>query len=393
MHTSAPGDHEAAVDHMLEIIRCHLGMDIAFVSSVGRGRRVFRHVAPAEAHPEVKVGASHALQATYCTLVIEGALQPLTPDTGAVPALAEMPVTDELGIGAYAGAPIRLTDGRVYGTLCAFSHDRHDFDAEDVHALELAAALIAQRLSGFAPRREDVAPLDGPPPRPAFEDPLRMLFQPVVDLRTGVEVGYEALARFPREAVNDPSSWFALAERLEVDAVLQGHAATSALAQLGSVPEGRWMAVNVSERALVDPAVRAILGDHPGQRILLELTEHASTRDQREVEGILAGLRCAGVRLALDDVGAGYSGLDRVLRLQPDVIKLDRSLVTGVWEDVRRQAMVQAFTTFARSTGVEVIAEGIETQEDADALRVLGVHMGQGFFLGRPSEAPWVDVI
>lgn len=378
------------VDEMLEVIRVHLGMDVAFVSSIESGQRVFRHVAAGAGHDAVRVGGSHPLETTYCTRIIAGGTGLLTPDAMADAGLRDLPVTAELGIRAYAGVPIRTPAGDVYGTLCAFSSDRHDFGANDIHALELAATLIAHRLQGEAhlsaadPDRNLVLS-----EQVRGGQALRMVFQPIVELRGGEVRGYEALARFDTEKVRAPEDWFALARRLGFDTILQRQAVQRALCDIDRIPSSCFLALNLSEDALLDPGVRDLLLDQAGDRLVLEVTEHEARReDLPRVQDALALLRAEGIRIAMDDVGAGYAGVARVLSLEPEFIKLDRSLVVGVWERSSLQAMVQAFTTFARAVGAGVIAEGIEDQADADALRILGVTLGQGFLLGRPDEAP-----
>lgn len=380
------------IDEMLDVIRHHLDMDVAFVGTFDGERRVFTNVSAREPEARVRVGASDPLESSLCIRIADGSLAPLTGDATADPVARDLPITDELGIRGYAGVPITLRDGTTYGTLCAFKRTVHAFDGADVHALQLAAGLIAHRLQS-----EALLALADRDRRAALVDEiergqtLTSAYQPIVELRSGVVRGFEALARFEHDEVRDPGAWFDMGRRLGFDVVLQRQAARSALAGLPAMPEAAFLALNLGEDALADDGVRQLLLDAgpDASRLVVELTEHQSHRDDGTVLDQLAELRRAGIRLAIDDVGAGYAGLHRVLAMQPDMIKLDRGLVAGVADDPGRQAMAQAFTTFARATGVEVIAEGIEDPRDLDALRVLGVQMGQGFLLGRPEPAAW----
>jgi EAL domain-containing protein (putative c-di-GMP-specific phosphodiesterase class I) len=303
---------------------------------------------------------------------------------------AELHVTAELDIRAYAGVPIRLSDRTVYGTLCAYSRSAKPMDPEDVYALQLAAGLIANRLElleeSERSRVEDV------PTDPADGGTLRMVFQPIVTLTTGEVRGYEALARFDHEPLRNPDDWFALAGRLGLNAMLQRQAAAKALAMLDQIPPDRYLAINLNDAALIDEDVQQMLAGPGADRLTIELTEHDSPDDLTQLQAAVALLRSRGSRLALDDVGTGYAGLTRVLDLEPDMIKLDRRIIGGVATDRRRQAMVQAFTTYGRAVGAVIVAEGIETQADVDALRILGVDKGQSFLLGRPSTAPWEEL-
>jgi EAL domain-containing protein (putative c-di-GMP-specific phosphodiesterase class I) len=384
------------VDQMLEVIRRHLGMDVAFVSSIDEQRRVFRHVASGAPQTAVVVGAGHDLEATYCTRIVSGALGALTPDAQADPVVSDLPITGELGIRGYAGVPITVASGRVYGTLCAFSHDVHDFGEDDVHALELAAALIAHRLdeAGWVEDGRSAAAADRALVAAALEHAdVHMVFQPVVALRTRHVLGYEALARFAGEEVRGPEDWFAMARRLGLDVQLQRDTVAAGLRHLPDIDPGRFLAVNLSDAALLDDGVRALLRRAPADQLVVELTEQEPADAGPDLLAAVAELRDDGVRIALDDLGAGYASLERILSLTPELIKLDRALVVGIWDDPSRQAMVQSLATFARAVDAEVVAEGIEAQADADALRILGVSMGQGFLLGAPADRPWADEV
>jgi EAL domain-containing protein (putative c-di-GMP-specific phosphodiesterase class I) len=125
--------------------------------------------------------------------------------------------------------------------------------------------------------------------------------------------------------------------------------------------------------------------------IVVEVTEHELASEGGGLEEGLAKMRARGARIAVDDAGAGYAGLNQVMRVQPDVIKLDRSLIEGVHSDGAKAALVEFFVMFARRVGAGVCTEGIETLEELRTLINLGVTYGQGYLLGRPSE-PWAQV-
>jgi EAL domain-containing protein (putative c-di-GMP-specific phosphodiesterase class I) len=133
------------------------------------------------------------------------------------------------------------------------------------------------------------------------------------------------------------------------------------------------------------PALDACLAAIPGDRIVLELTEHTRVRDYEGLRVCLDRFRDRGVRIAVDDAGAGYAGLQHILNLQPDVIKLDIMLTRDVDTDPARRALSACLVTFADEIGAEVVAEGIETLAALEALRALGIRWGQGFYLARPA--------
>jgi len=219
---------------------------------------------------------------------------------------------------------------------------------------------------------------------------MEAALQPIVDLATGRVVGAEALARFPDR--RSPDVHFAEAEGKGVRVELELAAAAVALARLGELPAGRYLTVNVSPATAMSPRLAALLRTAPVDRIVLELTEHAPVEDYPALEAALASLRERGMRIAIDDAGAGFASMRHVLALRPDVLKLDISITHGINSDVRRRELVRAMVAFSRATGCTLVAEGIETEDELDAVRALGVRCGQGFRLGRPAReaaGPW----
>jgi EAL domain-containing protein (putative c-di-GMP-specific phosphodiesterase class I) len=155
-------------------------------------------------------------------------------------------------------------------------------------------------------------------------------------------------------------------------------------------PPGTYLSLNFSPSALASPKIMAILPRNMSD-IVVEVTEHELASEDGGLEEGLAKMRARGARIAVDDAGAGYAGLNQVMRVQPDVIKLDRSLIEGVHSDGAKAALVEFFVMFARRVGAGVCTEGIETLEELRTLINLGVTYGQGYLLGRPSE-PWCEV-
>jgi len=212
---------------------------------------------------------------------------------------------------------------------------------------------------------------------------LTPVFQPIVDLRSGDLVGVEALARFPDD-LPGPEAWFASAESVGLRVELEVHAVRAAVAQLASVPAGAFLAVNLSPQTIGAVHGLDLLGlEHHG-RLVIEITEHARVDDYSELDAVLERVRADGARLAVDDVGAGFASLRHILNLAPEFIKLDISLTRDI--HVRREcvALAAALIALADELGASIVAEGIETREQLDALRRLGVRFGQGFYLARP---------
>lgn len=223
-------------------------------------------------------------------------------------------------------------------------------------------------------------------------DGLSMVFQPIANLRTGRVAGFESLARFESEPPHPPDAWFekAAAVGLGVDLELAG--VRAALAHLGELPRGAYLSVNLSPEAAVSPRLAEALEGVPPDRIVIEITEHAQVDDYDALDRALGGLRARGMRLAIDDVGAGFASMLHVLKLDPDLIKLDMRLTRGIDTDQRRRALVASLVDFSALIGITIVAEGIETAAEATVLRKLGVGCGQGYYLGRPAPLPATSV-
>jgi len=218
---------------------------------------------------------------------------------------------------------------------------------------------------------------------------LETHFQPIVDLRSGQSVGTEALSRFDHLPLRPPDVWFAEAASLGLGVELEITAVDLALEQLHRLPPGQYLSLNASVETIQSARFRERLDDVPAERIVLELTEHTPITDYQTFEHSIRKLRSKGVRLAVDDAGAGFSSFRHILDLRPDVIKLDIGLTRGIDRDPARQALGRALLAFGLETyNTTIVAEGIETEGELATLRSLGCPIGQGFLLGRPSRLP-----
>jgi diguanylate cyclase (GGDEF)-like protein len=223
----------------------------------------------------------------------------------------------------------------------------------------------------------------------ALERPIEPVFQPVVSLATGRIVGFEALARFNLAPQRPADVWFAQAHRSGLGAELEAAAIRAALQAPGR-PLDAHLAVNVSPSALDSPdVVEALAGDLTG--IVIEITEHEFVPDDDALSRAIAELRRRGALIAIDDAGAGYAGLARVINVHPDIVKFDRALTRDIHTDRARMALVESFVRFARDVDVTVCAEGIESLDELAAIADLDVQWGQGFGLARPGAA-WPTV-
>jgi EAL domain-containing protein (putative c-di-GMP-specific phosphodiesterase class I) len=295
------------------------------------------------------------------------------------------------------GVPVYRRDGQLYGTLCALSHPAGPQDAaqrkHDLSLLEVLAVVVADLVEAQdrvrGPAHEVLARLD------AVRDAggPSVVFQPVVALADGQIVGYEALSRFPT-GTPSPERWFADARAAGVGAELELSAVTNALRRLDDI-EGR-LGLNISPDVLCSSRFSRVLKGLPLDRLVVELTEHQVVEDYERLLAVLRPLRAEGLHLAIDDVGAGFSSLLHVLRMEPDILKLDVGIVRQLDADARRRTLAQSLGRFAAEHGALVVAEGIETEAELACLRDIGITHGQGYLLGRPAELqprPWARTV
>ena len=221
------------------------------------------------------------------------------------------------------------------------------------------------------------------------DNPVTPVFQPVVSLANGRIVGYEALARFPGAGGRTPDVWFAQAHGCGLGAELEAAAVRAALTPLGR-PYETHLAINLSPSALTSEAVRDALSGSL-ENVIIEITEHEFVPDDESLATAIAELRERGAMIAIDDAGAGHAGLKQLMRVRPDIVKIDRDLVHDIDRDPARMALVESFVRYASVVGATVCAEGIETLEELAVLADLDVQWGQGWALARP-DAPWAEV-
>ncbi|HUG84815.1 MAG TPA: EAL domain-containing protein [Euzebya sp.] len=217
---------------------------------------------------------------------------------------------------------------------------------------------------------------------------LTIAFQPIVDIHAGGIVGHEALSRITAGTFGGPLPWFTAARRTGLAVALETKACIAALRSIPRIPEDQFISVNLSPEALMSDAVRGHLNAVDPARVVLELTEEADAPDLSTQTAHIDELRRRGMRLAIDDIGAGYSSISRILHLQPDFLKVDRGLVQGCATDPMRRYVLEVFASLAQKQGGEVVAEGVEDREDLDVVHQIGIRYVQGYLLGRAKSQP-----
>lgn len=384
---NAPGAGTGSlIGELLRNARVHFGMHTAFVSEFRDDQRVFRYVDSALENPAVVAGQGGPLEDSYCARVVDGRLPNLIPDARRNAEAAGLPVTAELPVGAHVSVPITFSDGRIFGTFCAFdARPDATLQPRDLAVLRMLADRVARFLESEAGNERDRRSAADEVARDLEPGAIKPHFQPIVQLRDLAVVGYEALARFG-VAPHEPFPHFETARRAGMGVDLELAALRAICPDLAGLPADTYLAVNVSPSALLDPRIEDALKHAGIERLVVELTEHFAVADYSRLVTVASRLQAAGIRIAVDDAGAGFSSLSHILKLRPDIIKLDQSLVQGVAGDPVRRALAQALVSFAARVEADLVAEGIENDADLAELRKLGVRYGQGYVFGRPSR-------
>ena len=376
---------EQQIADLLQTARQSLGLSVAFFS---RFDGTHQHLEVVESSYPVVFhdGLTQAQDTSFCQAVIDGRLPTVMPDVRDFPEAMRLRPARVPRIRSYVTAPVVLSDGEVYGSFCAFGMttdpELSGRDATLMRVLAEAASVIIepelrsrQTHAEISGRLDQVVDAGGPV----------VVLQPIVDLATGVRTGAEALSRFPADWDKAPDVVFA-----EAHAIGAGHALELLALRRGAKLLGRvdgYVSVNVSPATLLTPDCLDLLAALPLPRVVLELSEHDQVEDYPALTAALEPLRAAGMRLAIDDVGAGFSSLRHIVVTAPDIIKIDRSIVSGVDHDPVLRKLVGSLVEFAHGCDVSIVAEGVETAGEHAVLRALGVDSGQGWLFGRPGPA------
>jgi EAL domain-containing protein (putative c-di-GMP-specific phosphodiesterase class I) len=375
-------DVEKQVADLLVTAKKSLQLSVAFLSRLD-GTTQHLEVVESSVPFLFKEGATQKQETTFCQAILDKKLPPVIPNVRDYPEAMKLPAARLPRIRSYVSVPVVLSDGSLYGTFCACGltsdKDLTKRDKALMDVLAHAAAVIIEPEVFEQNRRAEIesrlAPLmvkGGP----------RVVLQPIVDLATGYRIGSEALSRFPEPWGMPPDECFAEAHSVGLGDRLELLALERAAEHLDKV--SGYVALNISPATLLTPEATELLSGLRLDRIVLELSEHDAVADYPALGAVLAPLRARGMRLAIDDVGAGFSSLRHIVVTAPDIIKLDRSIVDGVSADPVLTTLVRSLVDFAVGCNARVVAEGIETAADAEALVSLGVHYGQGWYFGRP---------
>ena len=373
-----------SITRILRATRKHLGTEIAFVGRYVEGdQRELMHV---DTDLDLPMGAGfrEPKENSFCWHILEGRLPSLIQDAADYPLAKTLPVTNMLPVGCHLNVPLRLSDGSVFGSFCCVSRQPNRTITErDIDVLKAFGQLAAELIEGSLAQDEENSSISKSIDDVISANAVSVVMQPIHHIENGAVAGFECLSRFADAKARGPDVWFNNARSVGKGVMLETLAVARALEAARRLPEEVYISVNASPETILSGSLEELLASFVGPRIVLEVTEHERVIDYAALGAALRKIS-PYARIAIDDVGAGYAGLRHLVDLAPDILKLDISLTTNIDTDIARQAMATAIVHFANVIGSEVVAEGIETEDQLSTLRSLGVGYGQGYHYAKP---------
>jgi len=372
---------EIELQKLLTTIRKNLDMEVSFIAEFESGRRYFKYIDSDKIEPPISIGGSDAIEESYCGLIVAGQLDCVIPDTNANHITKQLEVTSALSIGSYIGIPITLSNDEIYGTLCCFKSDADKtLNDRDVAYLRCVGEMVSEKIESVVGENQKYQSV-----RDAIdEDAFTIHYQPIICAASGQVVGFESLSRFQGLPHQSTGIWFADAWMVGLGLELELKAITKAVTALDVLESCEYITINASPDTILSGLILEAIGSADPARIVLEVTEHVRVENYQALNLALSSLRNAGIRLAIDDAGAGYASLLHVVELMPDIIKLDVQLVKEINSNKAKYELTKALCSYASSVGCQVVAEGVETAEELGVLQGLCIDYFQGFMLGKP---------
>ncbi len=380
-----PGTISQLLPSLLEAVRFNLEMEVGFISRFKDGFREFLYVSSEGRQEAPKPGDSNPLDESACIRVVKNQAPNLVHDALTHPSLMDLSAIKALGVRSHVSVPIPSGNGDVFGTLCCYScHYKESLDERDIGFMSVIADVIGTTLQKEQYALDDISDRRDYFRNVLSTDGLQMVWQPIVDTTTGDIVAVESLARFQTDPYRPPNEWFDEAVKLGIGTELEKSAFAKGMAIREYLPQDIYVSCNLSGTTFLEPTFQEFFRQQHLEQVVLELTEHDIIADYGILTPSFSAFRDRGLRLAIDDFGAGYAGFRHIVELNPDTIKLDMSLVRNINHSPTLQSVVKALVGFAEERSYQLLAEGVETQAELDTLKSLGVRRVQGYLFYKP---------
>lgn len=376
---------DISIQAILDSVRNQLDISVAFASQFVSANRIFLFVSSEGQNGSAEISDSDEIMENFFHYIERGHFSKILDDATASQFLGGSGDID-YGSAAHIGVPLVFSDGRVFGSICCFS-ERPDlnYNEKDLFLVQVAARIISELMERHL---EQLIMKDQARDRikQAIEfGEFEIVYQPIVDLDTRRLDGLEALARFPDNLQRPPTAWFEEASDVGLEVDLDLALIRRAIEILPQLRETTYVSLNVSANTVLSGRLPETLQHTDCNRLVIELSEHHAVDDYRLLNKCLKKIS-GDWKLAVDDVGAGYSSMRHILDVGPDIMKLDISFVRDIDRRPSRAALVKAIMTFADSSNTLLIAEGIESEDEWKELQRLGVKYGQGYYFAKPMK-------
>lgn len=375
---------------VVQELREFLNMDMAYVSQFHGDMQTFLAVDFSREGEQIGIyeGESTYLSKSFCKRVADGNLPNLIIDATLEPAVADIPETFEIPIKSFISAPIRMGDGKIFGSICCFSRSTCDWlTPQDASLLSLFSTFIARSFSvktdalrSLFTRQQEMNDI-------IKSKRYQILYQPIFEYSTKSVIGFEALTRFQENKISeDTEGVFKIASAFGMAPQLELEVFKAAYEQFAPASDDQFLSVNLSPQTVESKAFCTRFPTLPKHPLVLELTEHEAVENYASLNKKLDTLTRSGAKLAIDDVGSGYASFKHVVELNPEIIKIDANTIRGINEKKNKQGLIKAFVAYGSFTGTKIIAEGVETEAELDMLLSLGVKFFQGYLFSQPRE-------
>lgn len=380
-------DGNDVVGSTLEFVREYLGMDVAYISEINGGEILLHRVSAPGLEDRFMAGDRIPIDQAYSRHIKAGRLTKFIPDTAFESSLRNTALTQGVHIGSYVNIPIQRLDVSLYGMFCCFStRPRTGFKQQDRDLIRTYAGMLSHIINSKSSETPRAIEIEKKIYDIIERQKYSVHYQPIVEAETLCVKGFEALCRFEDMPNESPSTLFLEAARTKLQIELEICVMNKALIALRELPNHIYVSVNASPTVVQSGRLQKVFAEWPKHRIVLELTEHEAASDPEALLKEIKRLKRDGVRLAIDDCGSGHSGLQQIVRLTPDFLKLDKSLTCSIDTDFVKRSLVSAMVQFSTKTNMKVVVEGVQTQGEFETLKSLQVELMQGYFLGRPME-------
>ena len=375
---------EQSLLSLLHTARTKLRMEVGFISRFDGDMRTFYLVDSAPGVDIVQSGGSDYRGESLCQRVVDARAPQLIGDAQLTSGARDLTAVKLVPVGAHISVPIVFSDGSVFGTFCLFSR----YTMPELNHRSLAMCRVFADVAAAMVEEADALPQYESHPRIRIKAEVTEVLTghglkysqiPLINLNTGKQLGVELIPHLVKSTKNIASPLLLVhqAVRLGVSNLIGVNLIEHVLATLSATPDDNYVVINITPEFLAEFDFIEWLNQDLCRRIVFEISEHDRVPNYHDLKRILQPIRQSGIRLSIDNAGAGFASMQHILQLQPEFVKLDGGLTCGIASDSGQQAMLQALLLFSRAQGSTLVADGISNKQDEEYLLHAGISLGQ----------------